>query len=118
MNPEVNELRKIIEADVYLDTIPKSDIRILGYCPEESYISYLFVYKNTCVLLDDKGNQHFSFNREVPDIKKLYIESISQASECNLKKYYESLLPDDGIYLSEATNTKTGLHPTMIVEGG
>ncbi|MDU7685979.1 MAG: hypothetical protein E7K14_01490 [Bacillota bacterium] len=66
MKPDAEEL-KVLMKDKYtwFDDAMKENLTIVGYCPEVSYCSWLFKYKDAYVLLYDMGNGYYSFNREV-----------------------------------------------------
>ena len=69
------ELRKIMEQDDMLETVSKNDLKIIGYCPEKGYTSWVFKYKDAYVLLHDAGNGHYEFMEELGDISKLHIDT-------------------------------------------
>lgn len=72
---EAEELRKIMEQDDMLETVSKNDLKIIGYCPEKGYTSWVFKYKDAYVLLHDAGNGHYEFMEELGDISKLHIDT-------------------------------------------
>lgn len=77
MKSEAEELKALmVDRYTWISKELKNDLTIIGYCPEVSYFSWLFRYKNTYVLLIDMGNGYYSFEREVSDeeLKRLVID--------------------------------------------
>lgn len=80
MSLESSQLSEILKTDPRLDSIIAKDIRIIGYCPNEGYTSWLFQYKQAYVILFDEGNGYYSFDREVDNIGELVVDK-------NIEKY-------------------------------
>lgn len=74
MGNEAEELKKIMEQDDTFETVSKEDLKVVGYCPDRGYTSWVFKYKDTYVLLHDAGNGHYDFMEEIDDIAHLDID--------------------------------------------
>lgn len=74
MSSEALELKTIMEYDSRLETISGDNLVCIGYCPNVSYFSWLFEFKNVYVLLTDMGNGYYTFDQEVDDISGLAVD--------------------------------------------
>lgn len=77
MKSEAEELKALmVDRYTCISKELKNDLTLIGHCPEVSYFSWLFRYKNTYVLLIDMGNGYYSFDREIhdEDLKRLVVD--------------------------------------------
>lgn len=74
MSNEALELKEIMEYDPRFETIATGDLVCIGHCPEISYFTWLFEYKDIYILMTDQGNGYYAFDREIDDISNLVID--------------------------------------------
>lgn len=100
MSKQAMELRNYIEADDTLDIIPDAVyLKCLGCCVKY-FRRWLFQYINIYVLLDDFGNGHYGFYKEVQDPNDAPVD------ERNMQQSAENIPSQDNAGVGEDTDSK------------
>lgn len=107
MSPEAIELKESLKEYDRLESI---DITIVGHCPDEGYLTYLFNYKGRYILFFDRGNGYYTFMREVPDISLLVIDT-------DLKAYNKHNLTKVNLSDYEIVGKEIEKNPILFING-